>query len=254
MSRAAIAGARMCSCGQGALSAGVAGDLCSRCLRGRPVPDAVTRRSTVPGAVTRRATVPESAMGYPGLHAARRAAQIQAFTPPPPTEHEWTLERLGEPALQLLVHGRPTPQGSKYAFINKAGRAQMAEETDRGEAKHLTTWRSAVEVAAIAVKPAGWVALDGAVCMDLVYTFTRPKDRPKTLRVFPITRATGDFEKLDRATNDALKDAGVLEDDSIVIAHRHHAAYYAGDPAPDVLPAGEQGAVIRLWRVPVVKL
>lgn len=133
-------------------------------------------------------------------------------------------------ALEFNVVGRPTPQGSKNAFVNKyTGRAQMKEQTGA----NLTTWRQDVKAAAlnaIAVRaagdPMGWQPYDGPVHVELQFRIARPKAHYRTGRnahllrdnapYYVVSRGTGDLEKLVRSTHDALTTAGVWTDDSMV--------------------------------------
>lgn len=127
--------------------------------------------------------------------------------------------------LTVIVRGIPTPQGSKKAFVNKyTGRAQMKEQT--GE--KLESWRHNVQAQAmdaIAAEP-GWTPYAVPVEVDVVFRFARPKSHFYTGRnaqqlrdnapTHPVGRNVGDIEKLVRAMNDSLTNAGVWIDDSLV--------------------------------------
>lgn len=160
----------------------------------------------------------------------------------------------------LRVVGLPAPQGSKKAWVNKAtGRAQMREQSgDR-----ISLWRQDVKAAAqewvdgyrdtvcdhdYAPCPfCVWNPLDGPLRVEVTFLFPRPKSHYRTganahlLRdaapAYPTSRATGDIDKLCRATCDALVVAGMFADDS-QIADLHAEKRYN-----DVL---QPGAIITL--------
>ena len=55
--------------------------------------------------------------------------------------------------------------------------------------------------------------MSGALAMHLLVTCPRPKSLPKKVTE-PITRSSGDLDKLIRNVFDALKDAGAINDDA----------------------------------------
>lgn len=65
--------------------------------------------------------------------------------------------------------------------------------------------------------------------LAVVFTFDRPKSAPKSRRVWPVTRSSGDLDKLCRAVFDALVDAGVMRDDSQVV-RLTTSKVHVGDP------------------------
>ena len=138
----------------------------------------------------------------------------------------------------ITVHGKPAPQGSK----RHVGRGVMVESSTK-----VKPWREAVKHAALAaVHPTGFRRLDGPVRLDIVFVFDKPKAAPKRRRTWPITRASGDIDKLQRSTFDALTDAGLFRDDAQVV-DVHARKVYTDDPdAPLQVP----GAVIRVSEVP----
>ncbi|RZU30472.1 endodeoxyribonuclease RusA [Blastococcus saxobsidens] len=75
----------------------------------------------------------------------------------------------------------------------------------------------------------GWSRLEGPVSVAVVFTFDRPKSAPKSRRVWPVTRSSGDVDKLLRAVLDALVDAGVMRDDSQVV-RLTASKVHVGDP------------------------
>ncbi|MBX6386531.1 MAG: RusA family crossover junction endodeoxyribonuclease [Microbispora sp.] len=137
----------------------------------------------------------------------------------------------------MTVHGVPAPQGSKRHI----GRGALIEQS-----KRVAPWREAVKHAALAAAhPTGFRRLEGPVRCDITFVFDKPKSAPKRRRTWPITRSSGDVDKLQRAVFDALTDAGVMRDDSQVVDVRARKVH-TGDPdAPLQVP----GAVIRVWEV-----
>lgn len=118
--------------------------------------------------------------------------------------------------LTIEVHGHPAPQGSKRAFVNKhTGKASMRESSEK-----VGPWREAVKLAALRELStfAHWVPIDGAVFAKMTFYFRRPKSAPKRV-THPTTRSSGDLSKLQRSTEDALVDAGVLVDDSVIVGY-----------------------------------
>jgi Holliday junction resolvase RusA-like endonuclease len=154
------------------------------------------------------------------------------------------------PALTITVHGPPAPQGSKHATLHKqSGRVVTMEAS-----KRVRPWREAVKEAALRALDAaslpsyatlGQLRMLGPVHVEVVFCFDKPKSAPKRRRTWPITRTSGDVDKLQRSTFDALTDAGVYQDDSQVI-DVHARKVFTDDPdAPLHVP----GAVIRVWEV-----
>lgn len=116
------------------------------------------------------------------------------------------------------VIGHPRPQGSKRAFVNpKTGRAVMVEQTQ------VKPWREAVKEAARRrfEGPGHNEPLDCAVAVFVTFRFYRPKSLKKSV-LYPCNRSTGDLSKLMRSTEDALVDAGLLRDDSLIVTARLH--------------------------------
>ncbi|MDP5184783.1 RusA family crossover junction endodeoxyribonuclease [Blastococcus sp. BMG 814] len=74
-----------------------------------------------------------------------------------------------------------------------------------------------------------WERLEGPVSVSVVFTFDPPKSAPKSRRCWPVTRSSGDLDKLCRAVFDALTDAGVWRDDSQVV-RLAASKVHVGDP------------------------
>jgi Holliday junction resolvase RusA-like endonuclease len=155
--------------------------------------------------------------------------------------------------IKITVYGTPAPQGSKRAFAVRGkggvptGRVAVIESShDR-----VKSWRQAVidEVrAADAARGVGLTFARGLpLQVDMVFCFRRPKSHYRTGRNAHLLRDDApdcpsgkpDLSKLARATEDALTDAGLWEDDAQVTEYTRLAKTYAGS-GPLNLP----GAVI----------
>jgi Holliday junction resolvase RusA-like endonuclease len=170
------------------------------------------------------------------------------------------------PILTVVVLGHPAPQGSKHGRPIYTGRGDTRNFTGRvaqvESSKHLPPWRDAVRTdARLAIEKLG-DAWPGTLCepvgLRMVFTFVRPKSHYRTGRnahllrdsapVFP--HGKPDLSKLARSTEDALTDAGVWLDDSLVVAYGRLAKVYANNPwgfDPESLTVS--GAVIRVHLV-----
>ena len=145
--------------------------------------------------------------------------------------------------MTITVFGTPKPQGSKrFVGVSKQGRGILVESC-----KEVKSWREAVKWAAIErMDSAKWSdggfgqgeAFAGPVTVEVDFYFTHPKTGKRR----PTHSVKPDIDKLLRSTFDALKDAGVYEDDSricSVVARKHYANEHSPVPA---------GAVIRVER------
>jgi Holliday junction resolvase RusA-like endonuclease len=104
--------------------------------------------------------------------------------------------------------------------------------------KKVKPWREAVVWAAREVGRAKFI---GPVVAEMIFTVRKPKSAPKNRRTWPATKP--DLSKLVRATEDALTDAGVWEDDGRVVEYTRQAKVYPGEDR-DALDV--PGAVIRI--------
>lgn len=137
--------------------------------------------------------------------------------------------------LAITVWGRPAPQGSKRAFVNRyTGRASMVESS-----KNVKPWREAVKQAVFDAD--GDSVITGPVVLNVTFTLPKPKSAPKTRRTWPDRKP--DIDKLCRSTIDALTDAGCWEDDGRIVECRA-AKRYPGE-GPDALPRPGARIVIR---------
>ena len=147
--------------------------------------------------------------------------------------------------LIITVHGHPAPQGSK----RHVGRGVMVESS-----KKVKPWREAVKQAALdqieGPQPPAFTTITGPVRARIQFVFNKPKSAPKRRKTWPITRSSGDVDKLLRSTFDALTDAGIWRDDSQVVYVSAEKLYVGDDDTPLASP----GAVIRLMAIPPLEV
>jgi len=155
----------------------------------------------------------------------------------------------------IVVHGQPAPQGSKRAFAVRGkggtptGRVAVIEQChDR-----VKSWRQAVIDAALGLdRPPAW-PLDGPLRLGIVFALPRPKGHYGTGKNAAKVRdsaprypeGTPDLSKLLRSTEDALADAGVLRNDSQIVAYSRLEKVYAGH-YPQIPAAGAMISITRL--------
>lgn len=140
----------------------------------------------------------------------------------------------------------PGPQGSKNR--NPAG--ALYESSTK-----VKPWREAVKSAALDVLAydESWQPIREAARLEIVFTLPRPKHHYGTGRNAGVVKPSAprfptgkpDTDKLLRSTQDALKDAGVLLDDSVVTDTGAAKRYVL--TAADTL--SHPGAVVRVWRL-----
>jgi crossover junction endodeoxyribonuclease RusA len=131
--------------------------------------------------------------------------------------------------LKIIVYGDPAPQGSKRFVGRAAGKGIMIEASDK-----VRPWRQDVKAAAEAVldslgRPPPFT---GPLAVRMVFTFLRPMSVRRTKRPWP--SVAPDLSKLCRSTEDALKQAGVIHDDALIVEYTRLAKVYAGED-PDAL-------------------
>lgn len=149
--------------------------------------------------------------------------------------------------IRLHVVGVPAPQGSKSAIVGRNGRAVIVEGKDDGARARHRSWRAAVTQAA-----RDWLtdhpqsALAEPVRVSFTFRFPVVKSDP--FRTFHITRPDG--SKVQRAVEDALVDAGLLADDSLIWSWSGEKRYCAaGEPAGCVIEIAAMGEVEAAHRV-----
>ncbi|MFC8463358.1 RusA family crossover junction endodeoxyribonuclease [Streptomyces sp. NPDC057250] len=153
-----------------------------------------------------------------------------------------------KPLFEVIVRGLPAPQGSK----RHVGGGRMIESS-----KNVTPWRGSVTTYAVQARQRrrGFVKLTEPLIADMVFAFDRPKGHFGTgrnagkLRPSAPRRPHGvpDLSKLVRSTEDALKTAGIYQDDALIVAFGQVGKWFTTDhgTVPDVLDS--PGCLIRLW-------
>ncbi len=161
--------------------------------------------------------------------------------------------------LTITVHEhRPATQGSK-----KMGRfGNIIDDNPRTK-----PWRAAIALAALKevgcryalqygitheLLPTGALRtccpppLDGPLAVDITFTCQRPQRMPKGRPDYPLTRHSGDLDKLLRASFDALAtDAQVIADDSRIVDATTRKVH----PGQHEFALDSPGAVIRVWQL-----
>lgn len=127
--------------------------------------------------------------------------------------------------MRIIVYGEPGAQGSKrFVRTTKSGKGIMLENSSKVE-----PWRADVKTAAEAVldslgRPSPF---QGAVVARMVFTFLRPVSVKRAKRPWP--SVAPDLDKLTRSTQDALKSAGVIRDDCLIVEYTRLAKVYANE-------------------------
>lgn len=133
----------------------------------------------------------------------------------------------------LIAYGLPGPQGSKsFKGFSKAGKAIMAESSAK-----VKPWRQDVAASVeryLAAHRPGWTPIATAQRARMVFTLPKPKSAPKTIRTVPDKYP--DVSKLARSTEDALVQAGLLKDDSLIVGYSRLEKVYPGED-PEALEA-----------------
>lgn len=126
----------------------------------------------------------------------------------------------------ITVYGEPAPQGSKRA-LNK-GNATGRAVTIVDSSPKLAPWRSDVIYFTRAeIDKWGFTAIDGPIVARMVFSFRRPKTVKYTKRPFPSVYP--DLSKLARSTEDALKAAGAIQDDALIVEYTRLAKVYCNE-------------------------
>jgi len=125
----------------------------------------------------------------------------------------------------IRAYGEPAPQGSKRA-VNRGNANRAVTIVD--SSPKLAPWRSDVIAAAREVLARQMLAcIDGPIVARMVFSFRRPKSIKFSNRPFPSVYP--DLSKLCRSTEDALKAAGVIADDSLIVEYTRLAKVYCGE-------------------------
>lgn len=149
--------------------------------------------------------------------------------------------------MRIVCYGIPAPQGSKdYLGRTKQGRGIMAESSDK-----VAPWRADVMTGCKAALEAAGMPppMDGPLVARMVFTFNRPRSHYRTGRNAHLLHSWApsaphtppDLSKLLRATEDALKAAGVIMDDARIVEYTRLMKCYV-DEDPEALD--RQGAVV----------
>lgn len=131
----------------------------------------------------------------------------------------------------LTVYGEPAPQGSK----KHVGNGVMIESS-----KKVGPWRRAVREAALLVQGSDWKPFDGALEVECTFYVARGKTVKRPLPIVP-----PDLDKLERGLFDALTQANVWVDDSLVVRSAATKLY------ADVRPPGCEVTIRRVEYVPM---
>jgi len=118
--------------------------------------------------------------------------------------------------IELTVEGNPVPQGS----FRHVGNGRIISANPK-----LNTWRDTI--ATQIAKQTHHRLIDAPIRVELVFTLTRPKSVPTSLRATPTVKP--DLDKLVRAVLDAIsleRYCQVIKDDSLV-TDLHAAKRYA---------------------------
>lgn len=135
-----------------------------------------------------------------------------------------------EARIHLKVEGTPKPKGS----LKHIGKGRLVEQVAGSK-----TWRDRIAWAAREQYKGEPITAPAGV--DVEVRVLPPKSAPKRRVTLPATRSSGDIDKHARNVLDALKDGGVLADDSLVVdlrARKRHC-----------LPGEPPGAAIEVWVV-----
>ena len=137
--------------------------------------------------------------------------------------------------MTITVFGQPAPKGSKKAVgRRKNGSTILVESSAK-----VKPWAEACKWAAI--QHDFGAMLGGPVTVEVDFYFQHPKSGKR--RAWHAVKP--DIDKLQRSTFDALKDAGVFEDDSRIVAVTARKHYSTADsPVP-------AGAVITIEKATV---
>jgi Holliday junction resolvase RusA-like endonuclease len=150
--------------------------------------------------------------------------------------------------LTIEVYGIPETQGSTRSFV-RGGRAVTTSDNSK-----LRPWRDTVTNATRdAVERRGWRRSSAAVRVDVTFWLPRPASAPRTRDVWP---AKGkDVDKMLRAINDSLTNAGAIVDDAQVCRGEFSKYYVVGPDLPKIYDPdfhrAAPGAVITVRELPL---
>lgn len=132
----------------------------------------------------------------------------------------------------LAVRGVPVAQGSKrFLGVTKAGKGIIVDSKQA----RLDAWRSDIIGAVERYRdkhPTVSLPYQQAVMARMVFSFLRPKTVSPRRR--PYMTTSPDLEKLARGACDALKAAGAIADDCLIVEYTRLAKVYCNED-PDAL-------------------
>ena len=154
------------------------------------------------------------------------------------------MDKTQEPKM-IVVRGKPAPQGSKVS--TRFGGMREASQ-------FVMPWRNQIVSACIEQQINNGEIIEQPVEIFIDFLFHRPQGHFGTGRnegnlkpsapTYPITRSTGDIDKLCRSTLDGLSvpSGGILlRDDSLVVNLRAKKSF--------ATKGGFQGAFIHIWKL-----
>lgn len=126
--------------------------------------------------------------------------------------------------MMLAILGPPVAQGSKrFLGVTKAGKGIIVDSKQA----RLDAWRSDVIGAVERYRdknPDDLMPYQQAVLAKMVFSFLRPKTVSPRKR--PYMTTSPDLEKLARGACDALKAAGAIADDCLIVEYTRLAKVY----------------------------
>lgn len=140
------------------------------------------------------------------------------------------------PALTVIAHGIPQPQGSKRIGRGRAGKPILIDDNDNV----LEPWRATIAWQVARVMR-GRTPYTGALRAEAVFTLPRPKSAPT--RAWPTVKPDGD--KLLRACFDAVTQGRGWKDDALVVQSSFVKTYPGGHP----YALSQPGVHLRIWQV-----
>lgn len=116
-------------------------------------------------------------------------------------------------SVSFFVPGIPQPKGSARSYVSKRGRLSTIQDNR----DKLMPWQAAVGWGA---KAAGVRPVRGAVWLDAIFVFTRPKGHYGKRGLLPSApkhhTQKPDRDKLERAVLDALTGVAYVDDSQVV--------------------------------------
>lgn len=141
----------------------------------------------------------------------------------------------------VRVYGDPIAKGSMKCI---GQRGPVKHQVIDSKQKQLEPWQDKITAAGRALLAKVGAPLSGALTVSVTFTLERPKSVPLAQRPYPITRASGDVDKLLRAVLDGLTASGIYADDARVIHAEPWKCYPDSPGIPDRMD--RPGALIRI--------